>query len=194
MPRPRSKPTDPDIKTAAVETARQHLTRLIIDVTSWTNQGIGPTHSAESRREHAELFLRNALLLDASDDIREIARRVALPILTQERGPGRPSDARRDQILVDAVELVCKTYNLHPTRRSGQAESGCSIVAEALPKFLAWLRRYPDEQLRKLLERPEFFELRKFVSEVPRLAEKLFPEGALSEQRINNVWDERPRS
>jgi hypothetical protein len=181
-----------------VETARQHLTRLIIDVTSWTNQVIGPTPSVESRRQHAEAFVNNALLPDASDDMREIARRVALPILTKERGPGRPSDARRDQILRDTVELVCKTHNLQPTRRSGQAESGCSIVATALPKFFTWLCMYSDEQLRKLAERPEppesLEEIRKFFTELPELPTKLFPEGTLSEQRINNIWDERPRS
>jgi hypothetical protein len=178
-----------------VETARQNLSRLIIDVVSFSEQGMGPTDGTRSRREHAIAFVRNALLPGATASMHKIARSVALPIITHEVADGRSSpNVRRDQILLDTVELVCKTYKLHPTRRSGQAESGCSIVARALPKFLAWLRKYPDEQLRKLPERPELFELRKFVSEVPKLAEKLFPEGALSEQRINNIWDERTRS
>src|SRR5262245_18493264 len=155
---------------------------------------MGPTDGLKSRREHALAFVWNALLPDATESMREIARNVALPIIAHEVANGRHSpNARRNQILVDTVELVCKTHNLRPTRRSGQAESGCSIVARALPKFLAWLRKYPDEQLRKLPELPELFELRKY-SELPKLAEKLFPEGALSEERINNIWDERPRS
>jgi hypothetical protein len=174
-----------------VKTARQHLMRLVVDAASWTlTDGIGPTHSVESRRDHAELFIRNALLPDAGDDLREIARRVALPILQERGGPGRPSDARRDQILVETVALVCKTHNLHPTRRSGQAESGCSVTAMAVPKFLDWLRAYLDEQLRKTKAR----DLRNFLAELPKLAEKLFPEGVLSEQTINNIWDKRPRS
>src|SRR5262245_12766815 len=108
---------------------------------------MGPTDGAESRREHAIAFVTNALLLSrATASMRKIARNVALPIIAHEVADGRSSpNARRDQILLDTVELVCKRYNLHPTRRSGQAESGCSIVAEALPKFLAWLRGYPDE-------------------------------------------------
>jgi len=170
--------------------------RLIIDVTSWTNQGIGPTHSAESKRAHAVTFLKNALLPDADDNLHEIALNVAFPIVTQERGVrGRPSDARRDQILVDTVELVCKTHDLHPTRRSGQAESGCSIVADALPEFLAWLRKYPDELLGNLPDCPKYRERRRWAdTELRKLPGKLFPEGALSVERLNNIWDERTRS
>jgi hypothetical protein len=195
MPRPRSKPTDAKVTEAAVKIARQHLMRLVADVTSWTNQGIGPTRSIESRREHAKAFLNNALLPDASDDMREIARNVALPILTQERsGSGRPSDARRDQILRDTVELVCETYSLDPTRRSGQAESGCSIVAMALAEFLAWLRKYPDELLGKFPDLPKYRERRRYAdTELRKLPEKLFPEGVLSEERMNNIWGKRPR-
>src|SRR5262249_23811609 len=159
MPRPRSKPTDPNIKAAAVETARRYLTRLIIDVVSWSEQGMGPTDGAESRREHAIAFVTNALLPRATASMHKIARNVALPIITHEVADGRSSpNARRDQVLADTVELVCKTYNLHPTRRSGQAESGCSIVAEALPEFLAWLRKYPDELLCKFPDRPKYRE------------------------------------
>jgi hypothetical protein len=125
---------------------------------------MGPTDGPESRREHAFAFVKNALLPGATRHMKEIARDVALSIIEREVPNGRSSpNARRDQILVDTVELVCKTYNLHPTRRSGQAESGCSIVAEALPKFLVWLRKYPDELLGKLPDRPRYRELRNFA-------------------------------
>jgi len=181
-----------------VETARQYLTQLIIDVVSWSEQDMGPADGAESRREHAIAFVRNALLPGATASIRKIARNVALPI-SHEVADGRSSpNARRDQILVDTVELVCKRHNLQPTRRSGRAESGCSIVATALPKFFTWLRMYSDEQLRKLAELREppesLEEIRKFVTELRKLPKKLFPEGALSEQRIENIWIARTRS
>jgi hypothetical protein len=194
VPRPRSKPTDPNIKAAAVETARQCLTRLIIDVVSFSEQGIGPTDGTKSRREHAFAFVRTALLPGATARMKKIARDVALPIIAHEEADRRFSpNARRDQILVDTVQLVCTTHNLHPTRRSGQAESGCSIVAEALQEFLAELPKYADEQFRRLRD-SKYHELRKFVIELPDLLGKLFPEGALSEQRLNNIWDGRLRS
>jgi hypothetical protein len=196
VPRPRSKPTDPNIKAAAVETARQYLTRLTIDVVPWSDQGMGPTDGAESRREHAIAFVSNALLPRAGARLKRIARKVALPIVTQETADGRTSpNARRDQILIDAVQLVCDQYCLKPTRRSGQAESGCSIVAEALPGLLAGLRKYPDELLSRIPDRPKYRELRRFAdTELRKLSEKLFPEGPLSEERLNNIWDRRPRS
>jgi len=157
---------------------------------------MGPTDGPESRREHAFAFVKNALLPGATRHMKEIARDVALSIIEREVPDGRSSpNARRDQILVDTVELVCKTYNLHPTRRSGQAESGCSIVAAALRKFLVWLRKYPDELLGKLPDRRRYRELRKFADTTLRkLPERLFPEGALSEPRLNNIWDNRIRS
>jgi hypothetical protein len=154
MPRRRSKPTDPNIKAAAVETARSCLSRLTIDVVSWSELGMGPTDGAESRRKHAIAFLDNALDDDAPAHIKQIARKVALPIATQETADGRSGpNARRNQILIDTIQLICKEYHLKPTRRSGEGESGCSIVAEALPSFL----------------------------------------GELSEERLNNIWDERTR-
>jgi len=161
---------------------------------------MGPTDGAESRREHANTFVKRVLLLPrATASMRKIARNVALPVITDEVADGRSSpNARRDQILVDTVELVCKRHNLQPTRRSGRAESGCSIVATALPKFFTWLRMYSDEQLRKLAELREppesLEEIRKFVTELRKLPKKLFPEGALSEQRIENIWIARTRS
>jgi hypothetical protein len=175
-----------------METARQHAMRLVIDAVSWSMQGMGPTDGPKNRRNHAELFTNNALLPDADNTLREIARKVAVPIM-REVADGRSSpNARRDQILIDTVQLVCDRYNLNPTRTSGENESGCSIVTEALPKFLASLRKYCAEQLCKLSpERPDLFELRKFVSELPQRAEKLL--GALTEDRMNNIWDKRPR-
>src|SRR5262245_37303384 len=143
MPTPPSKPTDPKVVAAAEKTASQYLTRLMIDATPWTDQGVGPTHSVKSRREHAAAFIRCALEPDADDKVKKIAQTVALPILMQEKASrGRPSDARRIDILVAAVESVCKTHNLHPTRSAAGAESGCSIVAMALTKFLEWLPTY----------------------------------------------------
>jgi len=144
----------------------------MVDAVSWSMQGMGPTDGAESRREHANTFVKSVLLLPrATASMRKIARNVALPVITDEVADGRSSpNARRDQILVDTVELVCKRHNLQPTRRSGRAESGCSIVATALPKFFTWLRMYSDEQLRKLAELREppesLEEIRKFESRV----------------------------
>jgi hypothetical protein len=199
MPRPRSKPTDPAIKAAAKEAARQQLTRLIIDVVSWSERGMGPTDGAESRREHALAFVANALLPGATARMQKIARNVALPIVRHEAVDRRSNrNARRNQVLEDAVESVCKMHNLDPTRKSGQAESGCSIVAEALEEFLAGLPKYVDEQLRRVhdskYDELRKSELRKFVTELPQRIEKLFPEGAPSEQRLNNIWEERTRS
>jgi hypothetical protein len=195
VPRPRSKPTDPNVKAAAEETAWQHLMRLIIDATSWSMQGMGPTDGPKSRRHHAKLFIENALLPDAGDNSREIARTVALPIM-HEVVDGRSSpNARRDQILIDTAQLVCDRHALRPTRTSGESESGCSIVAEVLPKFLAWLHKYPDELLDKFPDLPKYRERRRFAdTELRRLPEKFFPEGALSEDRMNNIWDKRSRS
>src|SRR5262245_3089427 len=149
MPRPRAKPTDPAIKAAAVETALQYLVaRLTVDVTSWNEQGMGPTDGPENRRKHAEAFVRNALRPGAPASIRRIASNVALPIITQEAADGRTDpNARRDDILIYAVQRVCDQHGLRPTRTSGENECGCSILAKALPKFLAWLRKYPDELL-----------------------------------------------
>ena len=93
------------------------------------------------------------------------------------------------------MQLVCDQYCLKPTRRSGQAESGCSIVTEALPGLLARLRTYPDDLLSGIPDRPKYRELRRFAdTELRKLPEKLFPEGPLSEERLNNIWDRRPRS
>jgi hypothetical protein len=195
MPRPRSKPTSPRIKAAAKKTALRHLTRLTIDVSSWSEQGMGPTDGAESRRKHAIAFVANALDPDAPDHILLIARKIALPIAKETADRRTDPNARRDQILIDAVQLVCEQYTLKPTRGSGQAESGCSIVAEALPVFLRWLRKCPDKLLARLADSPEYCERRKWAdTELRRLPGKLFPEGELSEERLNNIWDERPRS
>src|SRR5262245_57936329 len=139
MPRPRAKPTDPIVKAAAVETARQYLARLKIDVVSWSDQGMSPTDGAESRREHATAFVRNALVDDAPAHIRRIAREIALPIATQPADGRTDPNTRRDQILIDAVQLICQQYGLNPTRNSGENESGCSIVAEAFSSFLGKL-------------------------------------------------------
>jgi len=193
MPRPRAKPTDPAIKAAALETARQCLARLTIDVTSWNEQGMGPTDGPENRRKHAAAFVRNALRPGAPASIRRIASNVALPIITQEAADGRTDpNARRDDILIYAVQRVCDQHDLKPTRRS-EAESGCSIVAEALSGFLKELRKYPDELLATFPDNDEYRERRRWAdTELRKLPEKLFPEGALSEERLNNIWGERP--
>jgi hypothetical protein len=177
-------------------TALRHLTRLIIDVVSFSEQGMGPTDGTKSRREHAIAFVRSALLPGATASIRRIARNIALPIITHEDADGRLSpNARRDQILIDTVQLVCDQYSLRPTRTSGENECGCSIVAEALPKFLAWLRKYPDQLLGKWPVEPKYRERRRFAdTELRELPERLFPDGALSEKSIANIWDARPRS
>jgi hypothetical protein len=194
VPRPRSKPTPPNIKAAAVETARQYLTRLTIEAVSWSEQGMGPTDGAESRRKHATAFVGNALLPDSTASLRKIALNVALPVL-HEVADGRSSpNARRDYVLIDAVQLVCTQYGLKPTRTSGENECGCSIVAEALPGFLRWLRKYPDELLGRFADHPQYREHRTWAdTELRKLPGKLFPEGALSEKSIANIWDARSR-
>ena len=153
---------------------------------------MGPTDGVESRRKHAIAYVRNALLPGATASIRKLARDVAFPI-TQETVDRRSSpNARRDQILIDTVQLVCDQYGLKPTRTSGENECGCSIVAEGLRKFLGWLRKYPDQLLGKFPDRPRYCEHRKFAdTELRKLPEKLFPEGALSEKSIANIWDAR---
>jgi hypothetical protein len=168
MPTPRSKPTDPEIAKAAIATAWQHLYRLCIDVASWSDQGV-VAHPG-SRREHAVEFIRGALDPDfTSDSMRKIAHDVAHPIIAQDGSPGRPGDARRDQIIVDAIEAVCKAHDLHPTRRTGEAESGCSIVAMAIKQFIA---RCHSPQLREL-------------------SHKIFPKGPLSEGGLETIWHKR---
>ena len=150
-------------------TAWQHLYRLCVDVASWSDQEV--VAHPKSKREHAIEFIRSALDPVATDDMRKIARDVAHPIL-RHSGPGRPSDARRDQIIVDAITAIHAAHGLHPTRHTGQAESGCSIVVIAIKQFIAGCRKSP--RLREL-------------------SRKLFPKGALSENRIANIWDQRTR-
>jgi hypothetical protein len=192
VPRPPSKPTDPELIKAAVGTARQHLHRLLFDTASWSEQGIGPTSSFESRRQHAEELIRIALQphdgdpLDKIDDdrLKKIAEQVALPILAQKKRPGTPSRDYRDQILVDAIAAVCQAHDLRPTRASGQAESGCSIVAAAIPEFITWVSTYSEQQLQGAVSPTR----RSFFAGLPKRIAGLFPEGGLSEHRLNNLW------
>jgi hypothetical protein len=171
MPTPRSKPTDPEITKAAIATAWQHLYRLCIDVASWSDQCV-VAHPG-SRREHAVEFIRGALDPDVtSDSMRKIAHDVALPIIAQDGSPGRPGDARRNQIIVDAIEAVCKAHGLHPTRTVGEAECGCSIVAKAIKKFIAGCH---SPHLREL-------------------SDKLFPEGPLNEDGVKAIWKNRTKA
>jgi hypothetical protein len=168
MPTPRSKPTDPEITKAAIAMAWQHLYRLCIDVASWSDQGV-VAHPG-SRRKHAVEFIRGALDPDVtSDSMRKIAHDVAHPIIAQDGSPGRPGDARRNQIIVDAIEAVCKAHDLHPTRRTGEAESGCSIVAMAIEQFIAGCHN----------------------PQLDELSHKIFPEGPLSEDRLETIWRKR---
>ena len=78
---------------------------------------------------------------------------------------------------------------------SGANESGCSIIEEVLPKFLGWLRKYPDELLSRFPDQPKYRELRRWAdTKLRKLPEKLFPDGPLSEKSIANIWQARHRS
>src|SRR5204862_2854588 len=168
---------------------------LIFDVVSFNERGMGPTDGTESRREHAIAFLESALLPGATLSMNKIARNVALPVITQEVDGRYSPNARRDQILRDTVQLVWDQHDLKPTRTSGANESGCSIVEEVLPKFLGWLRKYPDELLSRFPDQPKYRELRRWAdTKLRKLPEKLFPDGPLSEKSIANIWEARPRS
>jgi hypothetical protein len=135
-----------------LQTARWRLRSLLLDVSSWSRQGIGSTHSPRSAQEHAAVIIDHALQ-DRSDELCEIARTVALPILRQRRTrPGRVNDARRNEILVDAVKLVCERHNLRPKRQSGRAESGCSIVARAFVELFP-KRRLSEHALELIWDR-----------------------------------------
>jgi hypothetical protein len=205
MPTPPSKPTDPKVVAAAEETAWQHLMRLTVDATSWSDQGMGPTHSAKSRRKHAEAFIRNALEPDADDRVKKIAQTIALPILMQETtSRGRPPDARRNDILVTAVELVCRTHDLDPTRSAAGAESGCSVVSGTLAKFLDWLPTYCEEESRALQAwakaNPDpqtelrVRTLREHLAALPTRVRKLFPKGPLNEEGIKTLIHRRRKT
>jgi hypothetical protein len=204
MPTPPSKPTDPKVVAAAEKTAWRPLTRLMIDATSWTDQGVGPTHSAKSRREHAEAFIRNALEPNADDWVRKIAQTVALPIVMQEKASRSKRGARRNDILVAAVELVCTTHKLKPTRSAAGAEAGCSIVSRTLAKFLDWLPTYCEEKIRDLhawaKDHPDpqtELQVRllcEHLAALPARVNKLFSKGPLSEEGIKTLWEQRARN
>ena len=106
-----------------------------------------------------------------TESMRRTAHNIAHPIITREKDSrGRPSDARRDQIIVDAIEAVCKAHDLRPTGM-GEAKCGCSIVATAIKKFIAGCH---SPQLREL-------------------SRKLFPEGPLSEGTVKAIWKNRTK-
>jgi len=90
----------------------------------------------------------------------------------EKTGPGRPSNARRDQIIVDAIAAVRDAHGLHPTRMVGEAECGCSIVATAIEQFIAGCH---SPQLREL-------------------SRKLFPEGPLDEDGVKAIWKNRTKA
>jgi len=126
-----------------------------------------------SRRKHAVEFIGAALDPDlTTESMRRTAHNIAHPIIAREKDSrGRPSDARRDQIIVDAIEAVCKVHDLRPTRM-GQGECGCSIVATAIEEFIAGCH---SPQLREL-------------------SRKLFPKGPLSEDSIKTIWKNRTKA
>jgi len=142
----RKRKISPAIEKEAVKTALELLGRFIKNVSYWNEHG---TDADSPKRElrHAIALIECVLGDEAADNIPgiEVARKAAIPIIRQARPPvGRKRGAHslswRDQLIIEAVEAVCRRHKLKPTRNPGSRDenhdpSSCSIVAEALRSF-----------------------------------------------------------